>query len=321
MRTDRWKLILAPRPELYDLENDPEEKQNVIDRNPAEADRLEKKIWEVVGPKSDEKLAFAPVDAQARQELAALGYVNPGTTREQILNAQGPDPKDRLETLSAMQQYEESMRKKSYAQAAQAMDKAVLKDPTNPLAYLYLGTASEKLNQWDRAIKSYRAAAENNVATDQIFSRLGMAYLRVSKPGLAVSAMEKAAGMNPANLDNLDDLGSAYLLIRQPDKAQKCFKALLAQDNSHAKAYNGLGLAAVQLHDRESALLSFQKAIELDPQEAEPLLHLGLLYQGSGDAEEARRYLKLFLERANPNRYGPLIAQIRKSVDQLNPAN
>jgi arylsulfatase A-like enzyme len=35
MRTDRWKFILAPRPELYDLERDPGEKENVIARHPA----------------------------------------------------------------------------------------------------------------------------------------------------------------------------------------------------------------------------------------------------------------------------------------------
>jgi arylsulfatase A-like enzyme/Tfp pilus assembly protein PilF len=321
MRTDRWKFILAPRPELYDLENDPAEKQNVIDRNPAEVDRLQKKIWEIVGsPKTDEKLAYAPVDSQTRQELAALGYVNPGSTRELILNTKGPDPKDRLGTLSAMRQYEQQMKKKSYTQAARTMETAVHNDPTNPLARLYLGKAQEKLSQWDRAIQTYRGAEEKGVATEQIFSRLGKAYLRVSDLDRAVSAMEKAAGMNPADLENLCNLGNSYLLLRKPDKAQNSFKAVLAQDDNHAGAYNGLGLAAVQLHDRGSALSNFQKAIELDPQNAEPFLHLGLLYQGSGEAQEAQRYLKLFLEKADPNRYGPLITQVRKSIDQPNSA-
>ena len=44
MRTDAWKLVLAPRPELYNLEHDPGESHNLYKDSPADADRLRKQL-------------------------------------------------------------------------------------------------------------------------------------------------------------------------------------------------------------------------------------------------------------------------------------
>ena len=69
MRTDRWKFILAPHPELYDLEHDPAEKHNVISQHPIEADELQRKIWEVVGPPGrSETVIYNAPDQQSRQD-------------------------------------------------------------------------------------------------------------------------------------------------------------------------------------------------------------------------------------------------------------
>ena len=322
MRTDQWKFILAPRPELYDLKEDPGETQNVVDRHPAEADRLQKQIWEVIGsPGTDQNRAYTPVPPQTQQELAALGYVSPGAPRELVLNMKGPDPKDRLGTLSAMQQYERFMKKKSYAQAARVMEDAVQADSSNPLARFYLATAQEKLGDWNRAIETYQATVQMGAATDQIFSRLGKAYLRVHDLGNAVSAMEKASSLNPTDLENIYNLGNAYLLSKLPDKAEKAFKAILAQDELHAAAHSGLGLAAVQRGDSETARLNFERALELDPAQVEPLLHLGVLCQNAGNKQQALRYFLLFLEKAPPGTYGPVLPQVRNSIQRLQASN
>ncbi len=322
MRTDRWKFILAPRPELYDLKHDPEEKENVIGRHPAEADQLQKKIWEIIGPpESDQKLAYAPVDPQTRQQLAALGYASAGAPRELVLDMKGPDPKDRAGTLRSMQQYERLMKEESFAQAARAMEDAVRKDPANPLARLYLGTAHEKLRDWRSAIDTYRGAIEMGAETDQIFSRLGNAYLRMRDLSSAIAAMEKAGGINPTDLDNLRNLGNAYLLLKQPDKAEKTFEAILVQDDRYAAAYNGLGLVSVQLGNQEAAKPNFERAIELDPEQAEPLVHLGLLYRDTGNKEQALRYFTLFLEKARAGNYAHLLPQVRRIIQELNRRN
>src|SRR5947199_10438750 len=41
IRTDQWKYVRAPKPELYDLARDPGETNNVVQQHPAEAERFE----------------------------------------------------------------------------------------------------------------------------------------------------------------------------------------------------------------------------------------------------------------------------------------
>jgi choline-sulfatase len=318
MRTDRWKFILAPTPELYDLEKDPGETENVIARHPAEADQLQKKIWEVIGPAAkDQKLAYAPVNRETRQELESLGYVSAGTPREIVLNMSGPDPKDRVATLRAMQQYDRAMKSKAYAQAARAMDAAVKNDAANPLARLYLATAYEKMRDWRRAIETYRGAVEINVATDEILSRLGKAYLRTGDRQNAVQAMEAAGRLNPTDLDNFRNLGTAYLELRRLPDAERAFRAILVQDERYGAAYNGLGLVAIERGDGDAARANFEKALEFDPEQYEAMLNLGVLFQRAGVKEQAIRYLNMFAEKAPRENYGHLLPQVREAIQEL----
>jgi len=318
MRTDRWKFILAPRPELYDLERDPGEKENVIARHPAEADQLQKKIWEVIGTAAeDQRVSYTPVDRETQQELASLGYISAGSPREIILNRTGPDPKERVATLLAMQQYDYFMKVKAFAQAERAMEAAVRADPANPLARLYLATAYEKLRDWRHAIEIYNGAVEIGVARDEILSRLGKAYLRVHDLKRAVEAMEQANRINPTDLDNLRNLGIADLELKRLDAAEMAFKAILVQDDRYAAAYNGLGLAAIQRGDGDTARKKFEKAIELDPEQVEPILNLGLLYQKAGNKEQAVHYFTIFLEKAPRDEYGHLLPQVREAIQEL----
>ncbi|MGH9315358.1 MAG: sulfatase family protein, partial [Vicinamibacterales bacterium] len=77
LRSGRFKLIAAPRPELYDLEQDPGERANLFDERRQLADRmlarlaeLEKRLAKTERPKGEPE-----VDPEARARLAALGYI------------------------------------------------------------------------------------------------------------------------------------------------------------------------------------------------------------------------------------------------------
>jgi choline-sulfatase len=318
MRTDRWKFILAPRPELYDLERDPGEKENVIARHPAEADQLQKKIWEVIGPAAgNQKVAYVPMDRATRQELESLGYVSAGTPREIVLNMSGPDPKDRVATLAAMRQYGHFMKMRAYAEAARVMEAAVRSDAANPTARIYLASAYEKQGDWKRAIATYLGAVERGVPTDLILTRLGKAYLRTGQPKKGVEVLEQASRINPTDLDNLRNRGTAYLQLRRVEDAEKAFKAITVQDDAYAAAFNGLGLVAVQRGDAETARRNFEKALAANPEEPEPMLNLGVLYKETGNKEQALHYLQMFLSKAPPDQYGEQIPAVREAIQEL----
>ena len=315
MRTDEWKLIVAPHPELYNLERDPGESENLISRFPADADTLQKKIWEIAGNGArQERVSTSPMDAETRQELESLGYVSGGSQHDIQLGTDAPDPKDRVGLLKIFTDFEGLLKAKSYAAAAAEMTRGLKLDPTNPLAHVDLGACFEKMGQYARAVEIYEEAIRINIGTDQIYARLGKDELRLHELDKAVAAMIQANQINPTDLDNLRNLGTAYLQLGRVDDAERAFKAVTAQNAKYAAAWNGLGLVAVQRNDADSARRDFEKAVEEGPDEVEPLLNLGVLYQKAGEKQQAVYYLTLFLQKAPPSEYGHLFPDVRDAI-------
>ena len=317
MRTPEWKLILAPHPELYNLAADPEETSNLIARHPAEAQDLRSQIWNVVGgPGKDSRVTPLPLSAEERAQLESLAYVS-AAPQQVELGTKAPDPKDYIDVLNMVEGAEGLLDKGAYAPAASLMEKALRRDPGNPAAHLYLATALELAGNDRRAIEVYKHAIKMGMENDEIYSRLGKVSLRLNQLSDASKAMARAAELNPTDLDNTCRLGTVYLQLGRPDDAAKAFHAVIAQSDRFASAYNGLGLVAVTHGDVEGARQDFEKAIEIDPDQAEPLLNLGLLYQKTGNNQEAIRYYERFLEKAPRGEYAQQIAGVREALRDL----
>jgi arylsulfatase A-like enzyme/Tfp pilus assembly protein PilF len=317
MRTDSWKLIVAPHPELYNLVRDPQEGNNLIARYPADADALQKKIWEVAGEQNKrETVVSSPVDPQTRQELESLGYVSAGTPREIQLGNEAPDPKDRGEVLKSLNAVENLFNRQAYPRAAHLMERALERDPSNPLAHIYLATALERMGRLERAASTYRHAVDLKLGTDQIYSRLGKVYLRLRQLDKAADAMRHGMELNPSDLDNLRNLGTAELELGRVEEAEKAFKAIIRQSDRYAAAWNGLGLIAVRRGDAEQARRDFEKAVAADSREPEPLLNLGVLYQKAGHKQQAAAFLQKFLDTAPAKAYSHLFPQVRAAIRQ-----
>lgn len=94
MRDGRYKFIDAPRPELYDLDDDPYERTNLYDARPALVATLAAKagaIFQSSRPGAAQDRAASP-DVQAR--LASLGYVAGPVPVAAGESHRRPDPKD-----------------------------------------------------------------------------------------------------------------------------------------------------------------------------------------------------------------------------------
>src|SRR5262249_12610216 len=106
LRSTRYKLIKAPRPELYDLAADPTETTNVIARLPAVADEMTQR-WDRLmgeGGKDARGAEAADLDKETRERLAALGYVGePVASRTAATSQPLADPKDKLQVFADVQ--------------------------------------------------------------------------------------------------------------------------------------------------------------------------------------------------------------------------
>jgi choline-sulfatase len=317
VRTDKWAFISAPKPELYDLESDPGETNNIVDRHPEVEAVLQAKMWALSGLSSGhEELVPSALDDQTRRQLNALGYVSAGTPRRIDLGTAAPDPKDRVEVLKAIDSTGTLLSQEHYAEAAQMMERWFPRDPTNPLIHIYLATALDKMGDYRREVQVYQDALAQRIETGEIDSRLGKAYLRLQELDKAAEALTRAVALDPLDLDSFRNLGTAQLQLGHIAEAEKAFQSILVVNSRYAAAYNGLGLVAIQRDNDVEARRNFEKAIEVGPDEVEPLLNLGLLYQKSGDKHLAIHYYQMFLSKAPEAQYGTMFPAVRSAIKE-----
>lgn len=317
IRTNHWKYIRAPKPELYDLSQDPKETSNVLAEHPAEVQKLEAQLAAAAGPAGSEKVETAPMDEHTLAQLKSLGYTSGFTARSYDLNGQGADPKDRVAILKLMEAAEQPGSGISAARQIELLEEALRMDPSNPLLYHSLGVKLEKAGRYDEAMRLYRAALKNGVNNGRLHSRLGDLLVRAGKKAEAIPEYELAVRMNPGDVASQRNLATVYLEQGRLADAERILKGIIAIDPDNAAAENELGVLAIQRQDGDAARGYFEKAIELDPDLVEAHLNLGLLYKMAGDKARARASFEQFLAKASPRQYKAEIPKVREALAEL----
>ena len=181
IRTNRWKYIRAPKPELYDLLQDPAEATNVIGSHPAEVRQLEANLNGVAG--GVEKVGTTMVDQRTLTQLRSLGYLGGSSAREYTLTGKGIDPKDRLNVLKSLYLAVSPDARAPASQRVGLLRKALAEDLTNPTIYYHLGDEYAKAGRQGEAMKLYQDGVSNGLRNAWLFSRLGHLYLRTRQQG------------------------------------------------------------------------------------------------------------------------------------------
>ena len=317
IRTNQWKYIRAPKPELYDLTQDPAETRNVLSEHADIVSKMDAKLAALIRSSNAEKVETTPMDEKTRAQLRSLGYTSGFTAHSYSLTGQGVDPKDRVAVLKLMDQAEQPQSSLTPGRRIELLQEAIRIDPGNPLLYHSLGAKLEKAGRYDDAMKLYRAAITKGIEDGRLRSRLADLLVRAGKTAEAIPEYEKAAQLNPTDLASQANLGTAYLESGRLNDAERTFQAIASMDPTNAAAQNGLGVLAIQRQDGNRARVYFEKAVELDPDLAEAHLNLGLLYKMAGDRDRARSCFEQFLAKASPRQYADVIPKVRAELAEL----
>ncbi len=317
VRTNEWKYVRAPKPELYDLSRDPHETNNVLAEHPDELRKLGAQLAAASRSTGVEKVETTPMDQRTIDQLKSLGYLSGSPARSYGLDGQGTDPKDRLAVLKLLEAAEAPGNSASEKRRIEMLQEAVHLDPTNPLLYHLLGPRLERAGRYDEAMKLYRAGLAQGLVDGRLYSRLADLLVRAGKKAEAIPEYEKGARINPADVASQANLATAYMELGRLADAERVFKAIIAIDPANAAAQNGLGVLAIQRQDGTAARGYFEKAVELDPSLVEAYLNLGLLYRMAGDNNRARASFEQFLAKAQPRQYKDQIPKVRAALAEL----
>ena len=191
IRSEAWKYIAAPKPELYDLGGDDGERTNVVSAKPDVARRLDARV---------NRYAAAALGAGAEPEpaaagrLRALGY----SSRSRQTGADGrTDPKDRREMAARIAQVTSG--ELSGAALLSALEGIVRDDPGNGQAHLRLGYARLQAGDCPRAVPEFRAALDAGLASADGYLGLATCLGQAGNLDGAERALTEARRLEPDN--------------------------------------------------------------------------------------------------------------------------
>ena len=200
IHTAHWMYVRAPKPELYNLDEDPGELNNVIDAHPKEYRELDAQLKELsrLGKSGKETVDFNYIDQSTTEQLGSLGYVAGFSARNIELDGPGPDPKDHIATLKLMETIGgPGSNKIDPARKIAMLQQTLQQDPTNPTLYYLLVDLYEKVGQNRQAMQVCLDAMSHNIKSGMIYSRLANLYLRAGNLNQAVSYYQQAAQLDP----------------------------------------------------------------------------------------------------------------------------
>ncbi len=151
LRTDEHKFIDAPRPELYQLLEDPGEYQNVHGQLVDVARDMKRTLESIIRETSLNAPTpeSANLDRETLERLAALGYIGAPVSRKSPPEKGGglADPKDKLHVYESVQQAGAHLNQEKYEEASQILEAVVREEKGIPQAHLLLATCYVELNR------------------------------------------------------------------------------------------------------------------------------------------------------------------------------
>ncbi len=150
---ERYRLIRAPRDELFDLETDPGEQTSQVTDRPAVHAAMRAALDQLIA--GVDVTAPSAVSAADRQRLAALGYIG-GRTGAATAGGTLADPKDKIEVLRQYQRASALGAAGRWTDAAAAYQALVRDEPDMIDAWLQLAQALERSGRRGDALEAYR---------------------------------------------------------------------------------------------------------------------------------------------------------------------
>jgi choline-sulfatase len=290
LRSESFHFIDAPRPELYDVRADPHEQHDLASQHGDEVARFKRALDAFVarasaGASSSAPPASASLDSQARERLAALGYVGGAVQTDR---SRSPvDPKDKIQLVNLIKEAGADL-KADRLDAAFGKIRTVLSTDAEILAaYNVLGNLHLKKGERAKALDAFQEAVKREPTYRPALFNVAALYHELGRPREAASTLERLLALDPRDSDVLLRLGNAALERVDHKGAQTFFERALALSPTSAEAEAGLGDVGLLRDDLAMAESHFARAAQLAPAAEDVHYKLGMVFHRRGDVARA----------------------------------
>ena len=295
VRDGEWKLVDAPRPELYALRTDPREVRNVASDRERLVAGLQSEVAKI--RKSEVESSAPPPDRETLERLRSLGYV--GLTASPP-GSRGDDPKDHVGDFRAFRRLTDAavndLRARRPRAAITSLKKALAINPRAYDLHMFLGDAYMETGNAEAALGEYAAGALLHPAAAAPHLSSARALTRAGRPDDALKRLERAAAVEPDSHEVPLERGAAFRAKGDLRRAQSELARAVELNGRDPRARAQLADVSLRVGDLATARRQFEALRAMEYQPARSELGLGRVAELEGRKADAQEHYRAALK-------------------------
>ncbi|MFQ6083569.1 MAG: sulfatase-like hydrolase/transferase [Candidatus Aminicenantia bacterium] len=304
IRTNKWKYIQAPKPELYDLKNDSQEMNNLFNKNnkiafelSEQLEKLEKRM------SSGQKPTVKELTQEDKEKLIALGYIS-GEIPTETGSKSRPDPKDMIHILEKITKGRRAMLEGKLEEAEKILKEVMKENPENPMIHHSLGETYQKRGEWNKAIKEFKEIIRINPNEIDSYFMLAQSYYKNGMIEEAIKTSKTALNLHSGHLKSLIFLANIYKSLKDIKQSMNYLERAIKVDPSKLQLRLEYAQALTFSEEYEKAIKEYEYLLTKKPDDPMIYNNLGIIYFYLDDFEKAIKYLSKEVElHTNANSY------------------
>ncbi len=292
LRANGAKFIEAPKPELYDLEKDPAEVQNLYQPWDDNVKSLRTRLAELKATLPPPAPSAATVGQGTVEELKTLGYLGKadvGSSTNVPEPSLLPDPKDRIEEQNLLHLAMIASEDSRPQEARSALEKLLEIEPKSATALLQLGQLELEAGNFAKAANYLGRTRELRPDDAAAAWYHGEALAMAGEPAGAREALETTLRLTPGQFPARLLLGQVFLRLNDPTSALDQLEAALLLQPNNADARLSLAEAQLADHNAAEAAVTLESLTKTDEKNASAWSLLARAYEALGKADAAKQ--------------------------------
>jgi arylsulfatase A-like enzyme/Tfp pilus assembly protein PilF len=311
IRTEQFKYIRAPQPQLYDYVADPNETRNLAVGRAETVARLERMLTELAEGWDSEPYATT-VDGAAQGALRALGYVAGSAMVDFSASGEAlPDPTEKITTFERLLEARRLLYAGNDREGVALLHTLLDEDPDFVQAHQSLREHYIQQGEFRAAEAQFRAGLTRHDDKMPWLVSLGSIYRAWERPEAALDAYREALALDPVHIDALlaaaeierdrrnfseareylrrardvsmdtgsVDVRTAQLYVYQgrPGEAEQLLRGVIAAHPRHPEANYLLAVIAEARGDARSAEAAYRREITINSSNFRAKFNLAML--------------------------------------------
>ncbi|MFC2155761.1 tetratricopeptide repeat protein [Acidobacteriota bacterium] len=173
-----------------------------------------------------------------------------------------------------------------------ALDASIVEEINKARDLLNSEKVQEAINEFTVIKEKYKESS--GIAIVNLY--IGNAYSQLEEYTKAIVSYKEALDKYPKHNGLILSIGNSYSNMDQPDKAMEWFRKIPFEDIDNTDTFYNIGVGFYNTFKYDDALKYFLKAVEINAEYAPAYYQLGMTYTAMSKTTEAVEALKKFME-------------------------